>query len=346
MLSFIWTTSLALSILSILVMTLLIVRRMLTTGRDRRNAESRKRVMTAMIRLTHDEDVEAFLQTVRGAHPAVIADASSEFLDLVRGGERDVVLAALDRSGQPAFLQKELQRGNEVRRLQAVELLAAYPTQMARPALQERLDRDRSREVRLAAALELAKIGAVPKLDRLLTRIGYRGQRSGRLAELFRLLPDDSEPQLKMLARDGGAPVFLRASALEALWRRDGLVEPSIFADMADDAAPEVAAAALRALGRVAHRPSLDLVTSKLAHPDWEVRMEAADAVGRLGDPAAAPLLGALLDDEQWTVRYRAAQSLRQLGAAGLQMLSSMARETPSRRQRTASMVLSEGLPA
>lgn len=346
MLSFIWTSSLALSVLAVMVMSLLILRRVMTTGRDQRNAENRKRMMTAMIRLTHDGDAESFLDVARGIHPAVIADASSEFLDLVRGGDRDVLLAALEQSGQPTYLQKELHRANEVRRLQAVELLAAYPAPTARPALQERLDRDKSREVRLAAALELAKIGSVPKLDRLLTKIGYRGQRSGRLAELFRLLPDDSETQLKTLARDGGAPVFLRAAALEALWRRDGLVEPSVFFETAEDPAPEVAAAALRALGRVAHRPSLELVISKLAHPDWEVRMEAADAAGRLGDLSAVSLLGALLDDEQWMVRYRAAQSLRQLGKTGLDMLASIAEETPSRRQRTASMVLSEGLPA
>jgi HEAT repeat protein len=345
-LSFIWTSSLALSVLAILVMTLLIVRRTLTAGRDRRNAEARKRVMTAMIRLSLDGDADTFLETARGVHPAVVADASSEFLDLVRGDERDTVLTALARAGQPEFLRKELKRGNEVRRLQAVELIAAYPVEVARASLQERLDRDGSREVRLAAALELAKAGAVPSLDRLLHKIGYRGQRSRRLAELFRLLPGESEPQLKTLARRQDAPPFLRASAVEALWRRDGLVEATIFTDLTDDPAAEVAAAALRALGRVGQRASLPIVTAKLAHPDWEVRMEAADAVGRLGEPAAAAPLGVLLDDEQWTVRYRAAQSLQRLGEAGLQILRTVAEEAPSRRQRTASLALSEGQPA
>lgn len=346
MLTLIWTLSLILSALSIAVMAALIARRTVIARRDRHHAASRKQVMTAMIRLTHDNDADSFLAVVEGVPEAVTADASSEFLGLVRGGERELVLAALRRAGQPAFLQKELFRANEVRRLMAVELIAAYPAELARPALLDRLNRDKSREVRLAAAIELAKIDAVPSLTELLDKIGYRGQRSGRLGELFRLLPADGEPQLMDLARDIQAPVFLRASAVEALWRRDGLFDPSIFVDLAKDPVAEVAAAALRALGRVMHRPALPLIASKLDHPDWEVRMEAADAVGRLGDSSLVARLGDLLDDEQWTVRYRAAQSLRRLGSAGQGALLAMAGQEPSRKQRTASLVLSEGSSA
>jgi HEAT repeat protein len=341
-----WTLSLALGALSISVMVVLIIRRVVSSRRDAHDALGRRRVMTAMIRLAHDGDEAAFLAAAEGVSDAVIADASSEFLGLVRGAERESVLAALGRTGQPAFLEKEAVRGNEAQRLHAVELIAAYPLDSCRAVLQDRLDRDKSHEVRLAAAIELAKLGAIPDLATLLGKIGLRGQRSRRVAELFRLLPADSEPQLNALARDREAQNFLRAAAIEASWRRDGQAEPTIFAELVDDPVPEVVAAALRALGHVTHRPALPLLLAKLHHPDWEVRLEAADALGRLGEPSACEPLGALLDDEQWTVRYAAAKALQRLGADGLERLRSIAAEEPSRKQRTASLFLSEGASA
>ncbi|MDF1600820.1 HEAT repeat domain-containing protein [Mesorhizobium sp. YIM 152430] len=346
MLVLIWTLSLILSAISILVMVILVLRRVVAARREERDAESRRRIMTAMICLAHDKDVDAFLAVAAQASTSVTADASSEFLGLVRGEEREAVLQALLRAGQPDFLERELKRGDEVRRLHAVELIAAYAPDVAIGPLRGRLEGDRSREVRIAAAIELAKIGTVPPLGELLDRIGYRGQRSRRLAELFGLLPEQSAAELRDLTRQRDAPGFLRASALEALWRRDGLVEPSIFVEAAEDSVPEVAAASLRALGRIGQRTSLPLLLSKLYHPDWEVRMEAVEAVGRLGDPDAAKAVTDLLDDEQWTVRYKAAQSLLRLGPVGEATLRTVALEGTARKQRTASLVLSEGMPA
>lgn len=56
-------------------------------------------------------------------------------------------------------------------------------------------------------------------------------------------------------------------------------------------------------------------VRSLLAHPDWQVRVQAARALGRIGNRDDAPRLTALLGDPQWWVRYRAAQALRELPA-------------------------------
>lgn len=56
-------------------------------------------------------------------------------------------------------------------------------------------------------------------------------------------------------------------------------------------------------------------VRGLLAHPDWQVRVQAARALGRIGSRDDAPRLTALLGDPQWWVRYRAAQALRELPA-------------------------------
>ena len=56
-------------------------------------------------------------------------------------------------------------------------------------------------------------------------------------------------------------------------------------------------------------------VRTLLAHPDWQVRVQAARALGRIGTRDDATRLTVLLGDPQWWVRYRAAQALRELPA-------------------------------
>ena len=56
-------------------------------------------------------------------------------------------------------------------------------------------------------------------------------------------------------------------------------------------------------------------VRALLAHPDWQVRVQAARALGRVGERADAERLVALLGDREWWVRYRAAQALLELPA-------------------------------
>lgn len=58
---------------------------------------------------------------------------------------------------------------------------------------------------------------------------------------------------------------------------------------------------------------------------------------------SAVPPLGDLLDDDEWIVRYAAGKALRDLGAPGVELLQTLADSEVSRRQRTASLVLSEG---
>ena len=76
------------------------------------------------------------------------------------------------------------------------------------------------------------------------------------------------------------------------------------------------------------------------------MRREAADAAGRIGIAEAVEPLRSLLGDGEWAVRYAAGKSLKEIGAAGMEALARTAMEETSRGQRTASLILSEGLDA
>ena len=347
MLRLVWTTSLVLSALSILVMVVLILRRVAGEKREAEYRKARRAVMTALIRFSEEKDSAALHSVLAAAPPSVVADAGSEFLGLVRGGDREAVEAELLAAGLPAFLERELKSANEARRLHAAEMLTSFPAEGSVEPLARALGNDNSREVRIAAAIALAELGALPPLVEVLRKIGVRGQRSRRLVELFRHYPADRLDEVKDYVGNPAAPPFVRAAAIEALMTADAAsAERELFARLADDPAPEVAAAALRGLGHVGHPAGLPIIIAKLGAPDWQVRTDAADAAGRCGDPAAVEPLAALLDDEAWTVRYAAAKALRLLGGPGLAALEDLAASGTPRKQRTASLVLSEGVAA
>lgn len=71
----------------------------------------------------------------------------------------------------------------------------------------------------------------------------------------------------------------------------------------------------IAALRSVRTPETIGEVRALLAHPDWQVRVQAARALGRVGERADAERLVALLGDREWWVRYRAAQALLELPA-------------------------------
>jgi HEAT repeat protein len=82
-------------------------------------------------------------------------------------------------------------------------------------------------------------------------------------------------------------------------------------------------------------------VRALLAHPDWQVRVQAARALGRVGERADAERLAALLGDREWWVRYRAAEALLELPALARADLEAL---RASRTDRFASDMLSQAM--
>ncbi|BCH04011.1 HEAT repeat domain-containing protein [Mesorhizobium loti] len=340
---YIWDLSILLSALSLVIMLFLIARRVLQERRGRAQIDQRRQLHTALIAFTENRDREA-LKVVLLAVPAGVAiDAGFEFISLLRGEEYDDVLAAFDECGLPALVGKQLEKGNSAERMHAAEMLAALRSENAVASLLSALDRDRSREVRIAAAIALCDLGSLPPLDIALGKVGVAGQRSRRLIELFRRFPPARFEELRDHAARTDAIPFIRAAAIDALAHAAGFHFADFFARATGDQSPEVAAAALRALGLTGHAEAPAILASAMANGDWDVRAAAADAAGRLGLAGLAAPLSALMDDEAWTVRYAAANALRSFGQPGERLLRDIAASEVSRSQRTASLILAEG---
>ena len=340
---YIWDLSILLSALSLVIMLFLIARRVLQERRGRAQIDQRRQLHTALIAFTENRDREA-LKVVLLAVPAGVAiNAGFEFISLLRGEEYDDVLAAFDECGLPALVGKQLENGNSAERMHAAEMLAALRSENAVASLLSALDRDRSREVRIAAAIALCDLGSLPPLDIALGKVGVAGQRSRRLIELFRRFPRSRFNELAVHASRVDAVPFIRAAAIDALALAGGFGFADFFAGLAGDASPEVAAAALRALGLTGHAKAPVILARGMENEDWDVRAAAAESAGRLGLPELAMPLSRLMDDEMWTVRYAAANALRSFGQSGDRLLREIAASEVSRSQRTASLILAEG---
>jgi HEAT repeat protein len=343
MLWFVWTLSILLAATSLLVMLALIFRRMLLQRRTRRYGEARRLLHTALISFSEDNNAKALEDVLRAVPARIATDAGFEFLGLLRGEEHARIIDMFAASGLPMHIIGQLCNGNEAARLHAAEMLAAFPSEDATARLLAALDGDRSPEVRIAAAMSLSDLGFLPPLQEMLRRIGPGAQRSRRLVELFRRFPADRLGELEELARSSQAPA-VRAAAVDALSAAGDYRLAEFFRTLAKDASVDVSAAAIRALGRLGHPDAEAVITEAIGNGNWEVRAAAADAAGRIGAAQLVEPMAPLLDDEVWTVRYAAAKAMRLIVPAGEEMLRHIASNQASRSQRTASLVLDEGI--
>jgi HEAT repeat protein len=345
MLFYIWTLSLVIGLSALAIMVALVVLRIFHERRHGRDEILRRKLMTSLIRFSEDGEQQALALVLKEIPAAIVAESGFEFLSLLRGDERRRIEQVFAETGLPEFVRRRLRKGDEAERIHSAEILTAFPGTASVDALLEALA-DRSREVRIAAAISLNALDALPPLQTVLERIGPRGLRSRRLVDLFESLPADRSDELLANALKEDNSPFVRAAAIEALLLGGDYSVLREVEELARDPVPEVAAAALRALGRSGHPAASGTVLAALGSADWEVRMEAAEAAGRIGIAEAVEPLTSLLGDGEWAVRYAAGKSLKELGAAGTEALQRTAMEETSRSQRTASLILSEGLAA
>ncbi len=341
MLTLIWQTSCILAALSLIVMLVLIVRRLLISRSETHSKIMRAKLRQELIRFTANHDEDSLREVLARTPNADAIDVAVSFLELLRGDNRRDIIRALAAANLPAAIRKQLQKGDEVQKLAATELLVAFPYVETRAELNMAMGRA-SHEVRISSAIALAKIGALPHLPEVLDKIGSHGQQSRRLVDLFRSVSAERSAEILAIAKDKTRPDFIRAAAIDALGHKGTFQYLAEFEAMAQDTRNDVTAAAIRALGLIGHPRSAGAIRTALGHPDWQVRLEAAEATGRIGDTQALTLLPALLSDDEWATRYMAAKSMIALGKTGVDALMGEAAAIPSRAQRTAALALAE----
>lgn len=338
-----WWSSLLLAGIALGWMAGLIVARLLRDRRDKRRRLDRQALSTACLAIMAGATDAAERLRPFEHRSRLLAETLLEVLGLVRGAERDRLIASLVEAGVDQRLRSRLTRGSRIGRLAAVEALSAFPSADTRSELRRLQQSSRDAEIRIAIIRTRIDIGDPPRARDLLVELAGRPDRDSLLyAPVLRRLaiddPDDALGALAMPDQTGPA----RAIMIEALGASgDYRVLPAV-SQRAADPDPVVRMAALRALGALAHPASADTVAQALSDPAWEVRAEAAVAGGKIGTPGLTAKLVALLDDPVWWVRFRAADALARMGAGGVDALRIATTSPVDVARRSAALALAE----
>jgi HEAT repeat protein len=297
-----------------LLMGLLILRRLagerVAAAREANSVKVSRELLRAISGATQPS-----LPTFDAARPEERLRALSHLFHLLRGGDRDRLLALAEAYGLFDTALLRVTRGRAARRIDAMRVLEQFASPTCVAGLQQALERDQNAEVRLEAAATLARMGQLPAIEKSIRLLRLDQSPRTRIhSALFRSLAQRDWPAMAQLA-DNPEYGSLRADLVDALGSSGDFAVLPALAGHGEDSAPEVRNAALRAARRLGHPGAGTWATQLLYDPVESVRIQAVRTCGALGVRAAAPRLREMVDDPSWWVRTRAADALTQLAS-------------------------------
>jgi HEAT repeat protein len=337
---FIWWLSIWLAVLSLALMTVLVIRRVVSDARLRRREARRKEMLDWLLEyLTGVSPAMAaeFIETEDDAE--IVSEVIEHLLRSLRGEERERLVAVLRSLGGIEKRLAELRHGKEWQRVAAANTLRYLEGEGVLDGLRGALD-DPSPAVRSAAARALFGQHALGSVKVLVEKLVIEaGVPPHALRDIFRRLGPAFHAELLEVLQSGDEQA--RVVAIDALGHSGDLQAVEPLLGLLDGASKEIAANVFRALAILGDPRAVPAVLQGLRHPDWEVRCQAALCAGQIRAHEARSILTELLDDSVWWVRYRAAEALFELGERGISVLRWLAREATSAGQ-TAQLVLAE----
>ncbi len=338
-----WWASLLFAAFALAWMGWLILARLRRDRTDARRAVDRQAVSLAfMAIMSGDEDAPARLAPFE--HRARLqAETLLELLSLVRGAEKERLIASLRGMNLDERFRARLFRGSRAGRMAAAEALECFPGEATRLALEKLYMTQRDAELRVAAVRALIEIGSPPGIEALLVELETRSLTDSPLYRpvVRRVAADAPEVALLAMATTDFSPAgcALLADALGAMGDYRAL-QPLMLTATSGQAV--VRAASVRALGALGHPAAETIISRAMDDEEWEVRSEACEAAGRIGSARLAPALVERLADETWWVRFRAAEALAEMGTVGLEALRLAARAPLDVMRQSAAMALAE----
>lgn len=304
----IWT-GLAALLLTTLLGLQIIVMRMSLRRRERIDARALARwrpVLNAAI----VGEIPATLPPLRRSERLPFLRLWAHLQGSLRGEANEALNEVARRIGIDAHARSLLGRGARPARLLAALVLGHLRDREAWPGLM-RMAELPDNTMSLTALWALVRVDPQAASDYMVPL--FIAREDWALSLAAGILQQAAEPAGAALARylpqldTGRLPRGLRiAEALHVI-----LPAGLLARALRSDAVPVVTAA----LRGVRTPETIAEVRALLAHPDWQVRVQAARALGRIGERSDAERLVALLGDREWWVRYRAAQALLELPA-------------------------------
>ena len=239
----------------------------------------------------------------------------SHVMQLVRGAERERLLAIADQIELLKKARRQLRSPSWTRRINAIWTLEQFPTPTSVEAIRYRMLVDTQCKVRTQAAAVLSRMNRPPAPQTLIDVLELRTAPITALhAAILRTAAPQFTPQMSDLSQDP-AMEAIRPILVDALgWSRRASVIP-LLEQHARDPNPEVRAAALRAVRNLGGSIAAERwIVAMLNDPVDFVQTQAARTCAKLQYESALPLLEEMLHHPSWWVRKRVRDALHALG--------------------------------
>ena len=300
------------------LMGLILVRKAVADGAERRRAKQRDIMEPDLLSYAHAPD--GMLSDRLGAVPKGRAARVAEqvFLDhltRVDGQERTRMSEALVEMGCVDRYLADLGRRSWWKRADAADKLGRANVRRAALRLAETMD-DPVPEVRIRAATALGRLGGQSSIQTLVGALSEPSRWSTlRIADILAAMGGDvvnelvdAWPTMNLTARI--ATMDILAS-----------IQPTHLGEwlLGNLSAPEedVRARTCHALGAIGDPEFAGALTEALRDPSWPVRAMAAKALGRIGHEGTVDALRTALGDRAWWVRTNAGTALCAFGRKG-----------------------------
>lgn len=285
----------------------------------------RRRLEPAILEYAHGSDA-AILPAIGGRlrwrDRRVVAETLLDFIQRVRGIERDRLGQALDHLGYVDRWIDGLASRRWWKRADSAEKLGLAVSRRSASHL-PRLLVDDVPEVRLRAAKALGAVGGHAAVSPLVHALADASRWSTiRVADILAAMGPTVTQELAHSFP--GLPLPARVAAVDVVGRIKSLDSVPWLLQRLKDAERDVRARAAHALGEIGDPSAAPGLVPLLADAEWPVRAMAAKSIGRLRHVAATEALAHSLRDREWWVRANAGDALRRLGEPGIHALERM----------------------
>ena len=302
-------TASALAAANLVLIVVLFVRRGRVLARQERVDRMTKELRPRAIELIESDTADP-PPALRRDEEAVFASLLATYARQLRGVSQARIVAYFEATGAVAEQIDSLQHGRAWRRATAAFALGDMGSARAVPDLLRALD-DRSRDVRMAVARSLGRIGATDAIGPVMAA-AVDGRLPRDVAKLALLdVGADAVPELLALTEQTESPV--RASAVELVGLLGSARDGAGILPLLHDPAAAVRVAAAGALGRLGAAEARDALVQALADRVPAVRMAAATALGGIGGRQATAALLAVARDDAFDVSRAAAEALARI---------------------------------
>jgi HEAT repeat protein len=313
----VWVVAVALAVVVVLL-AIVVVRHLQWVRRDRLRERAGRQLEPLFSRFLESGDHGRLAEELRpvflhldAAERPVAAVLVTDLMQQASPSQREVLRGELERAGIVELGERGTRRRSPWRRALACEALGKIGSELAVPALLERLQ-DRRPEVRMAAVRALGDIGsdeAIPALSKAF--LESRAAPTNVVANALRRIGGESAPTFErgIAAEDP----FVRISScfgLAGLAGQYGAAAVSLARVLDSDPDVRVRAAAAAALGLVGGGGAPSELIGATTDADVLVRRSAVKALGSFDDPASGKTLVECAENDDRETALRAAEAL------------------------------------